>query len=145
MDDPQKKFRYFLLVKMRKKNVFLETIQTFESKLRSMNSPQKQVLFYSDQKWKMASTGVQQLKTGCNMMVVNLQRKYWCHGTSCLILCLCLIHCGRKTTIRFQTKVSRKVCRYQRSNQKNRQYNGQKKKDKGTSNDLQNTTQKTKD
>jgi len=28
---------------------------------------------------------------------------------------------------------------------KNRQYNGQKKKDKGTNNDVQNTTQKTKD
>ena len=30
-------------------------------------------------------------------------------------------------------------------NQKDRQYNGQKKKDKKTNNDLQNTTQKTKD
>jgi len=32
-----------------------------------------------------------------------------------------------------------------RKSKKNRQYNGQKKKDKRTNNDLQNTTQKTKD
>ena len=43
-----------------------------------------------------------------------------------------------------------KVWRYQRGNQnriskKDRQHNVQKKKDKGTNNDLQNTTQKTKE
>ena len=43
-----------------------------------------------------------------------------------------------------QTNNAREVLRYQMSNQKDRQYNGQKKNDKRTNNDLQNITQKTK-